>query len=67
MVKEAMLKLPAEYTIVKFRDHYAIEVRGYPRIIIAANHKPSRRNVVSTVTQLRRLAEQLRADGHDGP
>lgn len=66
MVKEAMLALPVEYNIVKFRDHYALEVRGHPRIIIAANHKPSLRNVRNTVAQLKSLAAKLRADGYDG-
>lgn len=62
-VKAAMLALPAEYSIVKFRDHYALEVRGYPRIIIAANHKASSRNVRATIVQLEKLAAKLRADG----
>jgi hypothetical protein len=59
-VKTALKEIPVPYEIVKKKDHYFIEVPGYPRLCIANNHNRTKaRTIRMCVVEIKKLIKYL--------
>lgn len=59
-VKAVLREIPVPYEIVKKKDHYFIEIPGYPRVCVANNHRHTKvRTIRLCVVELRKLIKYL--------
>lgn len=59
-IKVALKEIPVPYEIVKKKDHYFLEIPGYPRLCIANNHNRTKaRTVRISVIEIRKLIKLL--------
>jgi hypothetical protein len=59
-VKTALKEIPVPYEIVKKKDHYFLEIFGYPRLCIANNHNRTKaRTIRISVNEIRKLIKLL--------
>ena len=59
-IKVALKEIPVPYEIVKKKDHYFLEIPGYPRLCIAGNHNRTKvQTVRMSVHEIRKLIKSL--------
>ena len=59
-IKVALKDIPVPYVIVKKKDHYFLEIPGYPRLCIANNHPRTKaRTIRMSVIGIRKLIKLL--------
>ena len=59
-IKVALKEIPVPYEIVKKKDHYFLEIPGYPRLCIAGNHNRTKvQTVRMSVNEIRKLIKLL--------
>jgi hypothetical protein len=59
-IKVALKEIPVPYEIVKKKDHYFLEIPGYPRLCIANNHNRTKaRTIRMSVNEIRKLIKLL--------
>jgi hypothetical protein len=59
-IKVALKEIPVPYEIVKKKDHYFLEIPGYPRLCIANNHNRTKaRTIRMSVIEIRKLIKLL--------
>jgi hypothetical protein len=68
IIKKALEEIPVPYKLVKSKDHYFIQVEGYPRVIISGNHQKAKwREVRGTITNINKLIRSINGGDNDVP
>lgn len=68
IIKKALEEIPVPYKVVKSKDHYFVQVEGYPRIIVAGNHHRAKwHEVRGTVGHIQKLIRSISGGCDDVP